>query len=57
VPAYTAVDLRLSWRPRAELELALTGQNLVGPAHGEFTSVTTRTAFGRAVFVEIVARF
>jgi iron complex outermembrane receptor protein len=57
VPSYLAVDMRLSWRPRADLELSVTGQNLIGPAHGEFTPVTTRTAFGRAFFVEVVSRF
>jgi iron complex outermembrane receptor protein len=49
--------MRLSWRPRADLELSVTGQNLVGPAHGEFTPLTTRTAFGRAVFFQVVGRF
>jgi iron complex outermembrane receptor protein len=57
VPSYLAVDMRLSWRPRADLELSVTGQNLVGPAHGEFTPLTTRTAFGRAVFFQVVGRF
>jgi iron complex outermembrane receptor protein len=57
VPSYVAVDARLSWRPRADLELSVTGQNLAGPAHGEFTSVTTRASFGRVVFVKVVSRF
>ena len=57
VPSYVAMDMRLSWKPRADLELSVTGQNLVGPAHGEFTSMTTRTAFGRAFFVKVVSRF
>ena len=57
VPSYTAVDVRMSWRPRADLELSVTGQNLVGPRHGEFRTETVRTAFGRAVFVEVVSHF
>jgi iron complex outermembrane receptor protein len=57
VPSYTTLDLRLGWRPRADLELSVSGQNLVGPAHGEFTPLTTRTALGRAVFVELIGRF
>jgi iron complex outermembrane receptor protein len=57
VPSYSTVDLRMSWRPRPDLELSVIGQNLVGPAHGEFTPLTTRTSFGRAVFVEVVSRF
>jgi iron complex outermembrane receptor protein len=57
VPAYTALDMRWAWRPRAGVELSIAGQNLLGPAHGEFTSVSTRTAFSRAVFLELVSRF
>jgi iron complex outermembrane receptor protein len=57
VPSYTAVDARLAWRPREGLEWSIAGQNLFGSGHGEFTDRTTRTQFGRAVFVELVSRF
>ena len=57
VPSYLAVDMRLSWQPQADLELSITGQNLFGPAHGEFTAEATRSAFSRAVFVELASRF
>ncbi|HET6599261.1 MAG TPA: TonB-dependent receptor [Burkholderiaceae bacterium] len=57
VPSYLAMDLRWAWRPSPRVELSVTGQNLLGPAHGEFTSELTRTAFSRAVFVELVSRF
>jgi len=57
VPSYLALDLRWAWRPLLDVELSITGQNLLGPAHGEFTAVETRTAFSRAVFVELVSRF
>jgi iron complex outermembrane receptor protein len=57
VPAYTAVDLRWGWRPNANSELSATAQNLFDPGHGEFTSVTTRTEFGRALFVRWMTRF
>lgn len=57
VPAYTAVDLRLAWRPRQDLELSVSGQNLFDAGHGEFTSVTTRSELGRAVFVRLVSRY
>lgn len=57
VPSYFTVDMRLGWRPRPDLEVSVTGQNLVGPAHGEFTGETTRTAIARAVFVELLMRF
>ena len=57
VPSYWALDLRWGWRPRPDLELSITGQNLLGPAHGEFGAASTRTAFSRAVFLELVSRF
>jgi iron complex outermembrane receptor protein len=57
VPSYLAMDLRWGWRPRPDLEVSIVGQNLLGPPHGEFTSVTTRTAFARAALVELVMRF
>lgn len=57
VPSYTAADVRVGWRPRREWELSLTGQNLIGNGHGEFTSVVTRTDVRRAVFLEIVTHF
>jgi len=42
VPAYTALDLALGWRPRRDLELALVGQNLLDdhhPEQGQFGAV------------------
>lgn len=57
VPAYTAVDIRLAWRPRPDLELSVTGQNLFDGGHGEFTDVATRTEIGRSVFFKILSRF
>jgi iron complex outermembrane receptor protein len=57
VPSYHAVDLRWAWRPRSDLELSVTGQNLFGPSHGEFANRSFRTEFERAVFVKLVGRF
>lgn len=36
VPSYIEMDLRLAWRPRKQLELALVGQNLLQTYHYEF---------------------
>ena len=41
VPAYTAVDARLGWRPSKDLEIHLTGANLLDPRHVEFASGST----------------
>jgi len=35
-PNYIEMDLRLAWRPRKHLEVALVGQNLLHNAHYEF---------------------
>lgn len=57
VPAYTAVDLRLGWRPRRDLELSITGQNLLDGGHGEFGDPATRTEVGRNIFFKVIGRF
>jgi iron complex outermembrane receptor protein len=41
VPAYTALDLQLRWRPRPALELGVSAQNLLDPGHPEFGNVAT----------------
>ncbi len=51
VPAYTAVDARLVWRPSREWELSLSGQNLFDPHHAEWGSASNRAEFGRGFFV------
>lgn len=40
VPAYTAVDARLGWRPNDRFELSLSGQNLFDAEHVEFGGTT-----------------
>lgn len=40
VPSYITMDLRLAWRPRKHLELAIVGQNLLQPYHYEFGEST-----------------
>ncbi len=57
VPDYLAIDMRLGWRPRADFEVSAAGQNLFGTAHGEYTSVTTRSELGPSVYVELLSRF
>ena len=57
VPGYLAVDMRWAWRPRANVEVSVTGNNLFGPPHGEFTAASTRSAFSRSAFLELLCRF
>jgi iron complex outermembrane receptor protein len=56
VPSYTALDLRVGWHLRSNLDLSLAGQNLLGAGHGEFTDVATRSDFKRAVFLKLLCR-
>jgi iron complex outermembrane receptor protein len=56
VPGYTAVDLRLGWQPRPELELSLGVQNLFDRGHAEFGGIDTRSELGRAVVLRLVYR-
>ena len=57
VPRYTALDARLAWRPDSNNELWLSARNLLGPRHGEFTDVATRSAFGRSLLVGWTGHF
>ena len=57
VPAYTAVDARLGWRPRYDLELSLTGLNLLDEAHPEFGQPATRSEIPRSAYAEVIWRF
>ena len=57
VPAYTRLDARIGWRIRRDLELSLTGRNLLDPGHPEFintagprTSEVPRSFFGAATW-------
>jgi iron complex outermembrane receptor protein len=57
VPAYTAVDARVAWKPLRELELSITGQNLFGHGHAEFSDPLTRSVIRPNVFFKVLARF
>lgn len=57
VPAYTRLDARIGWRIQRDLELSLTGRNLLDPGHPEFinasgprTSEVPRSFFGAATW-------
>jgi iron complex outermembrane receptor protein len=53
VPAYTAVDARLGWKPTRSTELSLVLQNLFDREHAEFT---TASQYGRAVLLKLLWR-
>jgi hypothetical protein len=41
------MDMRLAWRPRERLELAVVGQNLLQPHHYEYSPAAA--SFGQEV--------
>jgi iron complex outermembrane recepter protein len=43
VPSYITMDLRLAWRPRQHLEMALVGQNLLQAHHWEFAGDSVKS--------------
>jgi iron complex outermembrane receptor protein len=53
VSDYTALDLRYGWRVRRDLELSLTVQNALDPAHPEFGAAPARSEIGRAVYLAV----
>ncbi|HEY0063785.1 MAG TPA: TonB-dependent receptor [Telluria sp.] len=53
VPSYTAIDARLAWRPRRDIEVSLLGKNLNG-SHAEYGALATRTEVARSVGVKLV---
>ncbi len=56
VPSYNALDVRLGWRVRPDLELSVTARNLGDPGHPEWGNPASRVEFGRSVFVKAVWR-
>lgn len=56
VPAYTAVDARLGWRVRPNLELSVTAKNLFDPKHPEWGAAPGRAEIDRSVFFKLVWR-
>ena len=40
VAAYTTLDMRVAWKPRKDLDVAVVGQNLFEPSHQENVNLT-----------------
>jgi len=56
VEAYTALNARLGWRPRPDLELSLLVTNLTDKRHMEWMSTSTRSEIDRGLFLKAVWR-
>ena len=60
IDSYTALDLRISWKPVAGVELFVVGQNILDPIHPEFISEffgTNRTEIRRSIYSGVTLRF
>ena len=53
VSAYTAVDIRVAWRLRRELELSVVGQNLFDSRHTEFVANNMNNEMARGGYVKL----
>ncbi|CAN5547476.1 N/A [soil metagenome] len=56
LPAYTALDARLGWRPRNGMDVSLTVQNLGEPRHVEWGNAASRSQIERAAFLKVTWR-
>gem|GEM_PF-824905 len=63
IPPYVEMDVRLAWRPKKHLELAVVGQNLLDSAHAEFGTAelvpfnALRTQVQRSVYGSITYQY
>jgi iron complex outermembrane receptor protein len=53
VPAYTALDARIGWQIRRDMELSLAAFDLLDQEHPEFSAISTRNEIGRSVFLKL----
>ena len=57
IPAYSALDLRLAWRPNAAWEISIVAANLTDSRHAEFGNPAAAAQFGRMAYAKAVWRF
>jgi iron complex outermembrane receptor protein len=58
VPAYAEMDARIGWRPSADWEVSLIGQNLLHSQHREFQLAgPTHEEFERGAYVRLLWRY
>jgi len=53
IPAYSELDLRLSWRALETMRVSLVGQNLLHDHHLEFGTPAARGAIQRSVYLKV----
>jgi iron complex outermembrane receptor protein len=53
VPGYVALDSNLGWRISRDMELSISGFNLLGNQHPEFGAATARSEIGRTFYAKM----
>jgi iron complex outermembrane receptor protein len=53
VPSYSATDLRVAWRPHADVELSVLGANLFDKTHVEFDEHGLPAPIPRSVYAQV----
>ncbi|MDO8413966.1 MAG: TonB-dependent receptor [Gallionellaceae bacterium] len=57
VPAYVALDGRLGWKIAKNVEMSVSGFNLLDKRHPEFGTAPNRSEIGRAYYVRVLWDF
>lgn len=57
VPSYHELDVHWIWKARPNLELALSGQNLLHSRHAEYGGAPGRSMFERTVLLKMTMRY
>lgn len=57
VPSYQELDVNVIWKPLPNLDVSVTGQNLLHRRHAEFGPVLGRSVFERSVLLNLAYRF
>jgi iron complex outermembrane recepter protein len=53
VPAFTEADVRVAWRPKPSVEVAVNGRDLLHDSHPEFGALPTRSEVPRRASVDL----
>ena len=57
VPGYHELDVNWVWTPRPEIDIILTGQNLLHKRHVEFGAAPNRSVQERTLMLSAAYRF
>lgn len=57
VPGYTALDARLGWAVSKDVDISLSGFNLLDPHHPEFGAAPGRSELGRSFYLKMLWKF